>query len=213
MLTWSFNENYFNLSPLLLSKNNKPLSSDYRAAFRITLYASHVWYVTINQPLSEYSASSRFGSWGKNMTWHSFFFACLFPLQIKPLALRPVKFSEGEVVQELSRPHRSNSKEHLSEVSPQTRPFPFPLTSYGEPGYPLSQANAGAPLRWDTENKQTTATCRLRSEGSWCRSSRCFQLPPHKSAVCWRKKKKKITRWLAAHGQEMIRLVTQHHLL
>lgn len=39
------------------------------------------------------------------------------PLQIKPLALRPVKVSEDETVQELSRPHRSNSKEQLSEVS------------------------------------------------------------------------------------------------
>uniref|UniRef100_A0A8C4HMS2 Fibrosin-like 1 n=1 Tax=Dicentrarchus labrax TaxID=13489 RepID=A0A8C4HMS2_DICLA len=36
---------------------------------------------------------------------------------IKPLALRPVKVSEDETVQELSRPHRSNSKEQLSEVS------------------------------------------------------------------------------------------------
>uniref|UniRef100_A0A8C4HP18 Fibrosin-like 1 n=1 Tax=Dicentrarchus labrax TaxID=13489 RepID=A0A8C4HP18_DICLA len=34
---------------------------------------------------------------------------------IKPLALRPVKVSEDETVQELSRPHRSNSKEQLSE--------------------------------------------------------------------------------------------------
>uniref|UniRef100_A0A8C4HN09 Fibrosin-like 1 n=1 Tax=Dicentrarchus labrax TaxID=13489 RepID=A0A8C4HN09_DICLA len=37
---------------------------------------------------------------------------------IKPLALRPVKVSEDETVQELSRPHRSNSKEQLSEVQP-----------------------------------------------------------------------------------------------
>uniref|UniRef100_A0A8C4NSW7 Fibrosin-like 1 n=1 Tax=Dicentrarchus labrax TaxID=13489 RepID=A0A8C4NSW7_DICLA len=36
---------------------------------------------------------------------------------IKPLALRPVKVSEDETVQELSRPHRSNSKEQLSESS------------------------------------------------------------------------------------------------
>ncbi|KAG8011709.1 hypothetical protein GBF38_004001 [Nibea albiflora] len=35
---------------------------------------------------------------------------------IKPLALRPVKVSEDEAVQELSRPHRSNSKEQLSEI-------------------------------------------------------------------------------------------------
>ncbi|TWW60769.1 hypothetical protein D4764_05G0008590 [Takifugu flavidus] len=41
----------------------------------------------------------------------------LFPLQIKPLSIRPVKVSEGETLQELSRPHRSNSKEQLSEVS------------------------------------------------------------------------------------------------
>lgn len=46
-------------------------------------------------------------------------------MQIKPLALRPVKISEDETVQELSRPHRSNSKEQLSEVSAWTRPFPF----------------------------------------------------------------------------------------
>lgn len=49
----------------------------------------------------------------------------LLPPQIKPLALRPVKVSEDEAVQELSRPHRSNSKEQLSEVSPWMRPFPF----------------------------------------------------------------------------------------
>ncbi|XP_072244547.1 fibrosin-1-like protein isoform X10 [Leuresthes tenuis] len=36
---------------------------------------------------------------------------------IKPLALRPVKVSEDETLQELSRPHRSNSKEQLSESS------------------------------------------------------------------------------------------------
>ncbi|TDH12351.1 hypothetical protein EPR50_G00046050 [Perca flavescens] len=36
---------------------------------------------------------------------------------IKPLVLRPVKLSEDETVQELSRPHRSNSKEQLSESS------------------------------------------------------------------------------------------------
>lgn len=68
----------------------------------------------------------------------------LCPLQIKPLALRPLKVSEDvETVQELSRPHRSNSKEQLSEVSPWTRPLPFPQTSYGELGHPLSQAEAG----------------------------------------------------------------------
>lgn len=55
-----------------------------------------------------------------------------FPPQIKPLALRPVKVSEDETVQELSRPHRSNSKEQLSEVSPWTRPFAFSQTSYRE---------------------------------------------------------------------------------
>ncbi|KAG7241373.1 hypothetical protein INR49_025573 [Caranx melampygus] len=38
-------------------------------------------------------------------------------LRIKPLALRSVKVSEDETVQELSRPHRSNSKEQLSESS------------------------------------------------------------------------------------------------
>ncbi|CAG09686.1 unnamed protein product [Tetraodon nigroviridis] len=38
-------------------------------------------------------------------------------LQIKPLSIRPVKVIEGEAVQELSRPHRSNSKEQLSESS------------------------------------------------------------------------------------------------
>lgn len=134
----------------------------------------------------------------------------LFPLQIKPLALRPVKVSEDETVQELSRPHRSNSKEQLSEVSPRTRPFPFSPTSYREPGYPLSQAKAGGPLRWDTENRRTTETRRLRSEGSWCSSSCCFQLSPHKFSVRWEKKK---TSWLAAHRQEMIRLVTQYHLV
>ncbi|KAM4577278.1 fibrosin-1-like protein isoform 1-T1 [Odontesthes bonariensis] len=36
---------------------------------------------------------------------------------IKPLALRPVKVSEDETLQELIRPHRSNSKEQLSESS------------------------------------------------------------------------------------------------
>ncbi|KAI9534350.1 hypothetical protein NQZ68_014761 [Dissostichus eleginoides] len=41
------------------------------------------------------------------------FFLC--PLQIKPLTLRPVKVSEDEAVKELSRPHRSNSKEQLIE--------------------------------------------------------------------------------------------------
>lgn len=75
----------------------------------------------------------------------------LLPPQIKPLALRPVKVSEDETVQELSRPHRSNSKEQLSEVSPWMRPFPFSQTSYREPGYPLSQAKAGGPLRLDIE--------------------------------------------------------------
>ena len=69
----------------------------------------------------------------------------VFPVQIKPLALRPVKVSEDETVQELNRPHRSNSKEQLSEVSPRTRPFPFSKTPYREPGYPLSQAKAGDP--------------------------------------------------------------------
>ncbi|KAJ4942533.1 hypothetical protein JOQ06_012389 [Pogonophryne albipinna] len=34
---------------------------------------------------------------------------------IKPLTLRPVKVSEDEAVKELSRPHRSNSKEQLIE--------------------------------------------------------------------------------------------------
>uniref|UniRef100_A0A3B3DS85 Fibrosin like 1 n=1 Tax=Oryzias melastigma TaxID=30732 RepID=A0A3B3DS85_ORYME len=37
---------------------------------------------------------------------------------IKPLAVRPVKVSEDDALQELSRPHRSNSKEQLSEVQP-----------------------------------------------------------------------------------------------
>ncbi|XP_024130542.1 autism susceptibility gene 2 protein isoform X10 [Oryzias melastigma] len=36
---------------------------------------------------------------------------------IKPLAVRPVKVSEDDALQELSRPHRSNSKEQLSESS------------------------------------------------------------------------------------------------
>ncbi|KAM6965576.1 fibrosin-1-like protein isoform 3-T3 [Aplochiton taeniatus] len=36
---------------------------------------------------------------------------------IKPLAVRPVKVSEDEAVQELNTPNRSNSKEHLSESS------------------------------------------------------------------------------------------------
>uniref|UniRef100_A0A3B3HFA8 Fibrosin-like 1 n=1 Tax=Oryzias latipes TaxID=8090 RepID=A0A3B3HFA8_ORYLA len=36
---------------------------------------------------------------------------------IKPLAIRPVKVSEDDALQELSRPHRSNSKEQLSESS------------------------------------------------------------------------------------------------
>ncbi|XP_075960406.1 fibrosin-1-like protein isoform X6 [Anarhichas minor] len=36
---------------------------------------------------------------------------------IKPFKLCPVKVREDEMVQELSRPHRSNSKEQLSEVS------------------------------------------------------------------------------------------------
>uniref|UniRef100_A0A3P9Q423 Fibrosin like 1 n=1 Tax=Poecilia reticulata TaxID=8081 RepID=A0A3P9Q423_POERE len=36
---------------------------------------------------------------------------------IKPLAPRPVKLREDETFQEFSRPHRSNSKEQLSEVS------------------------------------------------------------------------------------------------
>lgn len=44
-------------------------------------------------------------------------------VQIKPLALRSVKVSEDETVQELGRPHRSNSKEQLSEVSPRKGPF------------------------------------------------------------------------------------------
>ncbi|XP_067084588.1 fibrosin-1-like protein [Osmerus mordax] len=38
--------------------------------------------------------------------------------QIKPLVLRPVRLSEDEAVQELNRPHRSTSKERLSESSP-----------------------------------------------------------------------------------------------
>ncbi|XP_075960404.1 fibrosin-1-like protein isoform X4 [Anarhichas minor] len=37
---------------------------------------------------------------------------------IKPFKLCPVKVREDEMVQELSRPHRSNSKEQLSEVQP-----------------------------------------------------------------------------------------------
>ncbi|KAF6733646.1 hypothetical protein FQA47_017455, partial [Oryzias melastigma] len=37
--------------------------------------------------------------------------------KIKPLAVRPVKVSEDDALQELSRPHRSNSKEQLSESS------------------------------------------------------------------------------------------------
>jgi len=71
------------------------------------------------------------------------FFLC--PLQIKPFALCPVKVREDEKVQELSRPHRSNSKEQLTEVSRWTGPFTFSQTSDGELGYPLSQAKAGDP--------------------------------------------------------------------
>lgn len=64
------------------------------------------------------------------------------------------------------------------------------------------------PLKWDIESGRATTTLRLRSESSWCRSSCCFQLSPHKSPVCWGK-----TGWLAAHRQEMIRPVAQHHLV
>lgn len=67
---------------------------------------------------------------------------------------------------------------------------------------------SGSP-RWDIESGRTTATPRLRSEGSWCSSSCCFQLSPHKSPV----RRGKKSGWLAARRQEMIRPVTQHHLV
>ncbi len=135
----------------------------------------------------------------------SFFFC---PRQIKPLALRPVKVSEDETVQELSRPHRSNSKEQLSEVSSSTRPFPFSQASYRELGYPLSQAKAGDP--W----------CGIQRAGGrqehwgWDQRAAGAVVPAVSSyhlinPLCVGKK----TGWLAAHRQEMITPVTRHHLV
>lgn len=53
------------------------------------------------------------------LEWHFAF--CVS--QIKSLTLHPVKVGEDETA--LSRPNRSNSKEQLSEVRPQARPFPM----------------------------------------------------------------------------------------
>lgn len=129
-------------------------------------------------------------------------------LQIKPLSLRPVKVSEDEVVQELSRPHRSNSKEQLSEVSQWMRTFPFSQTSYREPGYPFSQANAGNP--WGGI-KRTGG--RLQHWGWDQRAAGAVAPAVHSlhliKPLCIGIK----TDWLVAHRQEMIRPVTQHHLL
>lgn len=110
-------------------------------------------------------------------------------LQIKPLALRPLKVSKDETVQELSPPHRSNSKEQLSEVSPQLSSFPpspdlllrarlSTFTGQGGGGGGAWGARGGI-----TESRQRTATRRPRSEGSWCSSACWFPVSPHKSAA------------------------------
>lgn len=95
---------------------------------------------------------------------------CL-PLQIKPLALRAVKVSEDEPVQELNRPHLSNSKEQLSEVRLRTQPLPFSTQSQAV----HFKGQWSRPLRRDPENDQTLAMWTMRSEGSWCSSSCCSQ--------------------------------------
>ena len=66
----------------------------------------------------------------------------------------------------------------------------FPLFTDPLPRARLSTftSQGTGPLRWDTENRRMTETQRLRSEGSWCSSSCCFQISPHKSSVHWGKK-------------------------
>ncbi|TNN76774.1 hypothetical protein EYF80_013023 [Liparis tanakae] len=81
-------------------------------------------WLAVTQPGSTVTLLLRSGRWLLDQQ------SCI---QIKPFALCPVKVREDEKVQELSRPHRSNSKEQLTE------------TSDGELGYPLSQAKAGEP--------------------------------------------------------------------
>lgn len=83
----------------------------------------------------------------------------LLILQIKPLAVRPVKLSEDEALQELGRPDRSNSKEQLSEVSPLPL-FHRPPTE--------NHFNRLERLRWDLEGGQMTAALGLRSKCSLC---------------------------------------------
>uniref|UniRef100_A0AAQ4NXS1 Fibrosin-like 1 n=1 Tax=Gasterosteus aculeatus aculeatus TaxID=481459 RepID=A0AAQ4NXS1_GASAC len=61
---------------------------------------------------------------------------------IKPFALCPVKVREDEMVQEVSRPHRSNSKEQLSETS---------IHSLSGRGYSVQPA-AVALLKCDSES-------------------------------------------------------------
>lgn len=108
---------------------------------------------------------------------------------IKPLSIRPVKVSEGEAVQELSRPHRSASKEQLSEVSsPGTTfhlsnapPPPPLLSSPGRVGLSGFIKQWGGPLRWDRESRQTTTAGRMRSEAGRSCSSCGFQQSAHKS--------------------------------
>ncbi|GLD52598.1 autism susceptibility gene 2 protein, partial [Lates japonicus] len=81
--------------------------------------------------------------------------------RIKPLALRPVKVSEDETVQELSRPHRSNSKEQLSESSTHS------LSGRGYSNMSHSYSPAAAYSQMD-ENKQDLPKKLVEPFGSSC---------------------------------------------
>ncbi|KAK1892223.1 ATP-dependent 6-phosphofructokinase subunit beta [Dissostichus eleginoides] len=80
---------------------------------------------------------------------------------IKPLTLRPVKVSEDEAVKELSRPHRSNSKEQLIESSPHS------LSGRGYSNMSHSYSPAAAHSQMD-ENKQDLPKKLSKPFGSSC---------------------------------------------
>ncbi|CAB1444757.1 unnamed protein product [Pleuronectes platessa] len=97
---------------------------------------------------------------------------------IKPLVLRPVKVTEDETMQELSRPQRSNSKEQLSESSTHS------LSGRGYSNMSHSYSPAAAYSQMD-ENKQDLPKKLAEPFGSSCQ----FESAGNKAFSLYEKRK------------------------